>query len=112
MNTILSAADAASLQRIKGLSHKKFLWHAESKDQRQQYARRLAEALKAVQPDLALHAIRRGALQTMAEAGVKLDDIRLFSRHADVRTLRRYLQYGKVKSEETRRGTNAAETLL
>jgi integrase len=112
VNTLLSADDAASLQRVMAMNAKKFMWHAESKEQRQQYARRLTESLKAVRPDLALHAIRRGALQTMAQAGVRMDDIRLFSRHADIRTLRRYLQYGKVKSEETKRGTTAAETLL
>jgi hypothetical protein len=72
----------------------------------------IANALHKVNKTLDQHSIRRGALQTMAAAGIPLEDIKLFSKHADLNMLRRYLRFGKVPTEEGGRGMKASRHLL
>jgi integrase len=52
---------------------------------------RMRAALRMSNPTLNTRAIRRGALQTMAKAGVPTETLMMFSGHTNVETLKRYL---------------------
>ena len=58
----------------------------------------MLRALRSVSPTLELRSLRRGALQTLSATGVGEDVLMIFSGHASVTTLRRYL--GWTPAEE------------
>jgi hypothetical protein len=60
---------------------------------------------------LELRSFRRGALQTMGTSNVDLEEIRMFSRHADPRTLHRYLAWGKYATANHIKTIKAASNL-
>ena len=63
--------------------------------------RAIREHLRVVHPRLEVRAVRRGALQQFAATpGVTLNMVLQFSKHTDVRMLKRYLKYGGAKNEE------------
>jgi len=95
------------------LSRKKteFLFHMTSARQRRKLLDSLRQHLRTVREDLDARSIRRGAAQTMAHNKVPLEQIRYFTRHADLSMLRRYLKFGQAESEETRKGAAAGRAL-
>ena len=52
------------------------------------------EALKEVDPTLEARSLRRGSLQTLAQAGATHEELMTFSGHKNVNTLLRYLGWG------------------
>jgi integrase len=72
---------------------------------------RMRAALRMSNPTLNTRAIRRGALQTMAKAGVPTETLMMFSGHTNVETLKRYLDYGRHLGTAKVAGQQAA-TLL
>lgn len=57
-------------------------------------------------------ALRRGAAQFLASQGASYAKIMEFTRHADVAMLKRYLSFGKVKTEEVRKSSEVAASML
>ena len=88
-----------------------FLFQRPSRAMRSKFLTEVRDHLRTINPRYDLRAVRRGSAQTMAESGVPLSTILTFTKHADVKMLRRYLRFGKTKSEETRKGTAAASAL-
>lgn len=68
-------------------------------------------ALRAVDKKLENRSIRRGALHTLATSGVDEDTLLLFSGHASVQMLRRYLSWGKDTQVNMSRMQQAAKKL-
>jgi hypothetical protein len=64
-------------------------------EERQKVLQRIRDMLTSVNDQLELRSLRRGGLQRMAGLGVKLETVLHFSRHSDVSTLLRYLNWGK-----------------
>ena len=58
----------------------------------------VTKALRRVDPALEARSIRRGAIQTMAVSGVPDEVLIMFSGHATIGMLHRYLQWGSVGS--------------
>lgn len=71
----------------------------------------LLRALRTVSPTLELRSLRRGALQTLAACGISEDLLMIFSGHASVTTLRRYLGWRPAEEIATR-CQEAAQALL
>lgn len=69
-------------------------------------------ALRRVDSKLECRSIRRGAIQTMAAAGVSEETMMYFSGHTSVKTLRRYLNWGKEGRLRKDQMTAAAMTLF
>jgi integrase len=72
-------------------------------------------SLRREDPELESKSMRRGALQTMAKAGVPENTLREFSGHTNNTTLRRYLSWGRtegVTSTATRKAGEALKNLL
>ena len=68
-------------------------------------------ALRRIAPDLENRSIRRGALQSLAQADTSEDLLLLFSGHTSVTTLRRYLAWGAIGSAKKTAMTAAALSL-
>ena len=68
-------------------------------------------ALKKVHPKLCTRAIRRGALQAMADEGVEHETLMVFSGHTEVKTLLRYLNWGRNAGNQSEKAQQAAEFL-
>lgn len=66
-----------------------------SDDERSKILQFIREMLTSINDQLELRSIRRGGLHRMAQLGHKLDTILEFSRHADVKMLMRYLNWGE-----------------
>jgi len=88
-----------------------FLFQKTSKSLRYKLHQAALETLRRVAPACDLRSVRRGAAQTLAAKGVPMETILLFTRHTDVKMLRRYLRFGQTPSEESRKATAAAESL-
>jgi integrase len=71
----------------------------------------LLNALRQARPELNLRAMRRGALQTMALAGVDAETLMEFSGHTNVMTLKRYLDWGRLHGQAAAAGQAAARLL-
>lgn len=69
-------------------------------------------ALRRVDSKLECRSIRRGAIQTMAAAGVSEEIMMYFSGHTSVKTLRRYLNWGKEGRLRKDQMTAAATALF
>ena len=69
-------------------------------------------ALRAVDPEFTVRALRRGALQAMARAGVSIETLLLFSGHKRVETLLRYLNWGAEADERAQLARAAALHLV
>ena len=80
---------------------RKFLFQVANASQRKSLMRRLREALRATTggDKLELKSLRRGSLQAMAVKATP-EQLLKFSRHQDVKTLRRYLNYDGVADAE------------
>ena len=68
----------------------------------------IRKALKQAGANLNTRAIRRGALQVMADNGVSLNVLATFSGHKSEDTLLRYLNWGRNASERTEASQKAA----
>ncbi len=68
-------------------------------------------ALRTVNPEYTVRAIRRGALQAMAAAGETDATLMLFSGHKSVDTLHRYLNWGAASAARTTDAFAAAQNL-
>ena len=68
----------------------------------------LLSAIRASDAELNLRAMRRGALQTMALAGESAATLMQFSGHTNERTLKRYLDWGRLFGVEMAAGSAAA----
>lgn len=71
----------------------------------------MRQALRIANPDLNTRAMRRGALQTMANNNVPPDTLMTFSGHTNIETLKRYLNYGRNLGTEAVAGVQAAAHL-
>ena len=71
----------------------------------------IRQALKKAHPQLCTRAIRRGSLQAMADAGVDHETLMVFSGHTDVKTLLRYLNWGRNAGAQIQRANQAATHL-
>ena len=69
------------------------------------------KAVRRVAADLENRSIRRGALQTLASAGVSEELLMLFSGHTSIDTLRRYLAWGAVGAAKKAAMSSAASAL-
>ena len=72
----------------------------------------LSRALKAQDPKLTLHTLRRGALSAMAKDGTDLETLMVFSGHSSVPTLLRYIQRGAHFTSRREKGAAAAISAL
>jgi len=70
------------------------------------------KALRTVHKDLENRSIRRGALQTLARSGIEEQTLLLFSGHASVAMLRRYLAWGADTAANTSAMKKAAANLV
>lgn len=69
-------------------------------------------ALRRVHPALEQRSIRRGSLQAMSRGGTSDEDLLLYSGHTNLRTLRRYLDWGRASGDLKRRMPQQAEKAL
>jgi hypothetical protein len=74
-------------------------------------AKDASRALQEIEPGVTVRAIRRGALQTLANRGVNEADIMTFSGHASTDGLSRYLRWGLSNKERKDAGFKAAALL-
>ena len=112
VHTAIPADAAATLQRYLGRNHaSKFLFPCPSRGARAAFLRSIRNHLRLFNKEYDTRALRRGAVQALAEKGVPLATILTFTKHADLGMLRRYLRYGKTLSEEARKGCEAASRL-
>jgi len=72
----------------------------------------LRQALKMVSGKADVRALRRGSLCAMAEKGVPLDMLLVFSGHTTVHMLLRYLKRGKAVADRMTKGCAAARAAL
>ena len=72
---------------------------------------RVKKALRRVDKRLEQRSLRRGALQTLAEAGVPEEEILNFSGHTTLGMLRRYLEWGRVNQAKAQRQAQNANAL-
>lgn len=91
--------------------HEKFLFSLSTSKSRSAFIREARVELRKVNAHHDMKAVRRGAAQTLAKAGVPLSTIMLFTRHQSVTTLRKYLGFGKAPSEEAKQAISAASEL-
>ena len=112
VHTAIPADAAATLQRYLEKNHaSKFLFPCPSRGVRAAFLRFIRNHLRTLNKEYDTRALRRGAVQALAEQGVPLATILTFTKHADLGMLRRYLRYGKTRSEEARKGCEAASKL-
>jgi hypothetical protein len=88
-----------------------FLWPAASLTARKQMGKDVTQALRLSNPELEQRSLRRGALQTMADAGVPEEVLLMFSQHTSMSMLRRYLDWGRKGSHKASTSRNAANFL-
>lgn len=88
-----------------------YLFPIPSYRERAAYIRKAREVIRSTNAGLDLRSVRRGSARTLARAGVPLSVVMLFTRHANVTMLRRYLGFGQVRSEEASKATAAASAL-
>jgi hypothetical protein len=112
VHTALSARWAEWLAHWMAQSTDKFLFQKMSKAARMRLHGEAKNHVRTVCPQCDLRSVRRGAAQTMAAKGLPMSTILLFTRHTDVKMLRRYLRFGKAESEESRKGVAAAALAL
>ena len=75
------------------------LWPHETPYQKTKWYGRVRDALRQVNPDLCLRALRRGAAQAMARAGVPEEILMVQTGHKASSTLHRsYLQNGRIRT--------------
>ena len=111
VHTAIPETWAAWLQNFLHETMTDYLFQMPSKVARQRFLDRLRVHVRTVAPLCDLRALRRGSAQNLAEKGVAMSTIMLFTRHADVSMLRRYLRFGKTISEEAMKGTAAASRI-
>jgi hypothetical protein len=68
-------------------------------------------AIRRAGSDLNMRAMRRGSLQTLAQAGHTAEQLLAFSGHASVEMLKRYLDWGRLFGHEQQAGQAAAAAL-
>jgi Arc/MetJ-type ribon-helix-helix transcriptional regulator len=72
---------------------------------------KVRRALRRVDKRLEQRSLRRGALQTLAEAGVPEEELLNFSGHTTLGMLRRYLDWGRVNQAKAQRQAQNADAL-
>eukprot|EP00760_Papus_ankaliazontas_P026215 PhM_4_TR3017/c2_g6_i3/m.89407 len=102
---------AATLRAQLNAESTRFLFHLSDARQRSLFLKQAREELRRTNGRYDLRAVRRGAAQTLAADGVPLSTVMLFTRHATVGMLRRYLGFGQAQSEEASKATVAASVL-
>ena len=73
-----------------------YLFPTSTKRIREARNKRVRDALRKVNPSLELKSLRRGSLQCMAARGASAEELMIYSRHKEVKTLRQYLGYDAV----------------
>ena len=111
IHTAIPETWAAWLKKFLDDTKTEYLFQMPSKAARQRFLDRIRAHVRTVAPRCDLRALRRGSAQNLAEKGIALSTIMLFTRHADVCMLRRYLRFGKTLSEEANKGTSAASKI-
>ena len=89
-----------------------FLFQCQSLGEREALMRAVTRALRVHDMRYDSRALRRGAAQFLANQGASYAKIMEFTRHADVAMLKRYLSFGKVKTEEVRKSSEVAASML
>jgi hypothetical protein len=69
-------------------------------------------AVRRADNSLNMRSVRRGSLQTLALAGHSIETLLQFSGHTKDRTLKRYLDWGRLFGDEATRGQAAAQALF
>jgi hypothetical protein len=69
-------------------------------------------AVRRAEPSLNMRAVRRGALQCLAINGTDIETLLQFSGHSSERTLKRYLDWGRLFGSGAERGAAAAQALF
>ena len=112
VHTTIPTAMAEILQRfLEKQNLSKFMFPRPSKAAREAFLGQIRNHLRTINPLYDTRSLRRGTAQSLADQGVALATIMTFTKHTDVAMLRRYLRYGKTRSEETRKSTEAANKL-
>jgi hypothetical protein len=70
------------------------------------------KGLKSKDPKLSLHTLRRGSLSAMAQAGVPLETLVVFSGHTNIPQLLKYIQNGSYSKDRRDKGAEAARSGL
>ena len=110
--TVHSALQARFLPLLRPLVEGSgYLFPAESANHREQMARRLLAAVRAVDGSLELRSLRRGSLETLSRLGVDERELMQFSGHTQIATLRRYLRWGRADAVASSRALHQAELL-
>jgi integrase len=72
----------------------------------------MTETLRAINPELTLRAMRRGSLQALARAATPLDELLTFSGHTSEKTLKRYLDWGRLAEQRNAQAQRMAGVAL
>lgn len=92
---IVQARDAAIQQQ------RVFIMTSTNSDaERQQVLNTIRDMITSINDQLELRSFRRGGLHRLAQSGIPLEEVRLFSRHADVAMLMRYLNWGQHAQQQ------------
>jgi hypothetical protein len=83
---------------------KQFIIHAPSYSQRSTLLTAVRSMLRNAnnEPRLENRSLRRGSLQTLARSGASIPVLLACSGHSSVKSLKRYLNFGRVRTEEQR----------
>jgi integrase len=103
----------AAIQKVLEMTEAHaFIWPAPSQHEQMIMLEKARIALRTADPELELRSIRRGALHALAAAGVEEETLMLYSGHTAVRTLRRYLNWGRKSKAMLEATEEAAEMAL
>eukprot|EP00760_Papus_ankaliazontas_P026207 PhM_4_TR3017/c2_g5_i3/m.89411 len=111
VHTVLPDPWAAKLRSFISSSSSSYLFDLPTLAARTQFLKQARLEVRVTNPLYDLRAVRRGAAQALAADGISLSTVMLFTRHATVGMLRRYLGFGQAKSEEASKATAAASVL-
>jgi integrase len=98
----------------KAVNPKAFLIHAPSRQQRTGLLAEIRDALRNANNEQRLEnrSLRRGSLQTLARAGASVSTLLACSGHSSVKSLKRYLNFGRVMTEDQRAATKISASLV
>jgi integrase len=97
--------------RLANIGRTDFIWDPAGRPHPSDIQQRLLAALRATNAAYEQRSLRRGSLQTLSAQGVPEATLMEFSGHTNVRTLRRYLNYGAKSGDMRARTTAAAQHL-
>lgn len=93
---------------------KQFIIHAPSSLHRDNIRKDMKSALRSAnnEPRLENRSLRRGSLQTMAAAGATTQMLLACSGHSSVKSLKRYLNFGRVMTDEQKAVTKIYDSIV